>query len=77
MLDENYRSATEIIKASNNLIKHNSSSFFFNLKGNKKEKGLIIVKSFKSLDKQSDFIIQKIRELLNEGFKQENINYNI
>lgn len=73
LLDENYRSATEIIKASNNLIKHNSSSFFFNLKGNKKEKGLIIVKSFKSLDKQSDFIIQKIRELLNEGFKQENI----
>lgn len=73
LLNENYRSGTEIIKVSNNLIKYNKSYLHFNLIANKVDKGLVILKNFKDIDTQSKYIINQIRILLNEGYKQEQI----
>lgn len=73
LLDENYRSGSEIIKASNNLIQYNKNYYYFNLRANKKETGLVKVKSFKDIYTQSNFIMEKIRNLLKKGFQQKNI----
>lgn len=73
LLDLNYRSSIEIIRLSNNLIKHNQNRFSKELACFIREKGNVILKYFKEHEKKNTYILNEIRNLLNKGIKQEQI----
>lgn len=73
LLDLNYRSSIEIIRLSNNLIKHNQNRFSKELACFIREKGNVILKYFKEHEKKNNYILNEIRNLLNKGIKQEQI----
>lgn len=73
LLDLNYRSSKEIIRLSNNLIKHNQNRFTKELACYVREKGKVILKYFKEHVKKNIYILSEIRDLLNKGIKQEQI----
>lgn len=73
LLDLNYRSSIEIIRLSNNLIKHNQNRFSKELACFIREKGNVILKNFKEHEKKNTYILNEIRNLLNKGIKQEQI----
>lgn len=73
LLDLNYRSSIEIIRLSNNLIKHNQNRFSKELACFIREKGNVILKYFKEHEKKNTYILNEIRDLLNKGIKQEQI----
>lgn len=67
ILEHNYRSGSEIIKASLNLISHNEKRFEKNIQAGRTETGELQIKKFKDQRAQNLFIIGEIRRLEHAG----------
>lgn len=73
LLNENYRSGSNILNISNNLIKYNSDYFKFDLISKVGFDDEVVLKYFIDEIMQADFIISEIRKLLEEDFYQTEI----
>ena len=73
ILDENYRSTKTILKAANNVIKHNKIRKEKNLWTENEEGSLITY--FKAFDEkdESDYVVKEIRKLLDQGINPNEI----
>lgn len=73
ILDENYRSTKNILKAANNVIKNNKIRKEKNLWTENEEGNLITY--FKAFDEkdESDYVVKEIRKLLDQGINPDEI----
>lgn len=67
LLDINYRSTNQIIKASASLIKNNTKRFDKNIRGNGKEGQEVNLITFKDLKSQNDKVVEGIRYYVAKG----------
>ncbi len=72
-LSTNYRSLQTIIQKADNLVQHNSQRFAKNFIGSREEKGKVVFRNYLNSSSQLGSIIHKIRSLLDEGVKPEQI----
>lgn len=72
-MSTNYRSLQEIIQKADNLVQHNSQRFAKKFIGSREEKGKVIFRNYLNSTSQLGGVIHKIRSLLDEGIKPEQI----
>ncbi|MBP5301340.1 MAG: UvrD-helicase domain-containing protein [Bacilli bacterium] len=73
ILDQNYRSSKSILKAANNLIKHNTKRIAKDMFTEKKDTEKIDLRIFKTRQQEADYIARKIN-FLKETQKIRNFN---
>lgn len=66
ILNKNYRCAKSIVDFSKTIIKNNKERINKKLKSERKEKGTIYINSFEDSNEENDYIIDIIRQKLNE-----------
>ena len=72
-MSTNYRSLQEIIQKADNLVQHNSQRFSKQFLGSRQEKGKVIFRNYLNSISQLGGVIHKIRSLLDDGIKPEQI----
>jgi DNA helicase IV len=72
-LNLNYRSTQNIVGASNEVIKHNKFKIEKELFSSKKSEHKIVVYAGNSEDENTEFCLEKVRELLEEGMTNDDI----
>ncbi|MDR3245808.1 MAG: ATP-dependent helicase [Prevotellaceae bacterium] len=72
-LNLNYRSIQNIVEASNEVISHNKFKIEKDIRASKKSEHRIIVYSGNAEDDNIRFCVERVRELLNEGYSSEDI----
>lgn len=73
LLEENYRSTNNILKAANSVIKNNSEGKKLNLWSSKREGELIDYIRCEDEIKEANFVINKIKDLISNGYKYSDI----
>lgn len=69
LLEENYRSTNNILKAANSVIKNNSEGKKLNLWSSKRDGELIDYIRCEDEIKEANFVINKIKDLVSNGYK--------
>ena len=69
LLEENYRSTNNILKAANSVIKNNSEGKKLNLWSSKSDGELITYVRCEDEIKEANYVITKIKELVQQGYK--------
>lgn len=72
-LNENYRSSPEILQASNQLISHNKKRIKKNLISHQNHELRPVVHYGKSAVEEGEWITQKVKDLIRQGFEYEDI----
>lgn len=72
-LNLNYRSTQNIVDASNEVIKHNKFKVEKDIQASKRSEHKIVVYSGASVEEDIQFCIDKIKELLQDGFANDDI----
>ncbi len=73
LLEENYRSTNNILKAANSVIKNNSEGKKLNLWSSKRDGELIDYIRCEDEIKEANFVINKIKDLVSNGYKYSDI----
>lgn len=73
LLEENYRSTNNILKAANSVIKNNSEGKKLNLWSSKRDGELIDYIRCEDEIKEANFVINKIKVLISNGYKYSDI----
>lgn len=73
LLEENYRSTNNILKAANSVIKNNSEGKKLNLWSSKRDGELIDYIRCEDEIKEANFVINKIKDLISNGYKYSDI----
>lgn len=73
LLEENYRSTNNILKAANSVIKNNSEGKKLNLWSSKSDGELITYVRCEDEIKEANYVITKIKELVQQGYKYSDI----
>lgn len=73
LLEENYRSTNNILKAANSVIKNNSEGKKLNLWSSKSDGELIDYIRCEDEIKEANFVINKIKDLISNGYKYSDI----
>ena len=73
LLEENYRSTNNILKAANSVIKNNSEGKKLNLWSSKRDGELIDYIRCEDEIKEAIFLINKIKDLISNGYKYSDI----
>lgn len=73
LLEENYRSTNNILKAANSVIKNNSEGKKLNLWSSKSDGELIDYIRCEDEIKEANFVINKIKDLVSNGYKYSDI----
>lgn len=73
LLEENYRSTNNILKAANSVIKNNSEGKKLNLWSSKNDGELLTYIRCEDEIKEANFVINKIKELVNSGYSYSDI----
>ena len=73
LLEENYRSTKTILNAANCVIKNNKERKDKNLWSNNEEGNKIKYKVVENEKEEASFVVDKIKELINSGVKEEDI----
>ena len=73
LLEENYRSTNNILKAANSVIKNNSEGKKLNLWSSKRDGELIDYIRCEDEIKEATFVINKIKDLISNGYKYSDI----
>lgn len=73
LLEENYRSTNNILKAANSVIKNNSEGKKLNLWSSKRDWELIDYIRCEDEIKEANFVINKIKDLISNGYKYSDI----
>ena len=73
LLEENYRSTNNILKAANSVIKNNSEGKKLNLWSSKSDGELIDYIRCEDEIKEANFVINKIKDLISNGYKYNDI----
>ncbi len=68
LLDINYRSTPQIVKASGRVIKNNKNRFDKQISANNSEGDNVIIKTFKEPKEESDAIVQDMYRLIGAGY---------
>lgn len=72
-MSTNYRSLKEIIKTADHVVKHNSQRFAKDFYGAREEKGKVFFHNYLNNTSQLGGVLHKVRELLEQGVKPEQI----
>lgn len=72
-MSTNYRSLKEIIKTADHVVKHNSQRFAKDFYGARQEKGKVFFRNYLNNTSQLGGVLHKVRELLDQGVKPEQI----
>lgn len=72
-MSTNYRSLKEIIKTADHVVKHNSQRFAKDFYGAREEKGKVFFRNYLNNTSQLGGVLHKVRELLEQGVKPEQI----
>lgn len=72
-MSTNYRSLKEIIKTADHVVKHNSQRFAKDFYGAREEKGKVFFRNYLNNTSQLEGVLHKVRELLEQGVKPEQI----
>ena len=72
-MSTNYRSLKEIIKTADHVVKHNSQRFAKDFYGAREEKGKVFFRNYLNNTSQLGGVLHKVRELLDQGVKPEQI----
>lgn len=72
-MNTNYRSLKEIIKTADHVVKHNSQRFAKDFYGAREEKGKVFFRNYLNNTSQLGGVLHKVRELLEQGVKPEQI----
>ena len=72
-MSTNYRSLKEIIKTADHVVKHNSQRFAKDFYGAREEKGKVFFRNYLNKTSQLGGVLHKVRELLEQGVKPEQI----
>jgi superfamily I DNA/RNA helicase len=72
-LNLNYRSTQPIVEASNEVIKHNKFKVEKDIHASKKSENKIVVYAGNTEEENIQFCVDKVRELLNDGYSGEDI----
>ena len=72
-MSTNYRSLKEIIKTADHVVKHNSQMFAKDFYGAREEKGKVFFRNYLNNTSQLGGVLHKVRELLEQGVKPEQI----
>lgn len=72
-LNLNYRSTQNIVGASNEVIKHNKFKIDKEIFASKMSEFKIVEHSGNNLDENIEFCLERVRELLNNGYKNDDI----
>jgi DNA helicase-2/ATP-dependent DNA helicase PcrA len=72
-LERNYRSTRKILDASNSIIKNNTTSLGKNLWTDAKDGELIFIKETSDSQKESEFIVKQIKDLIDKGYSYKDI----
>ncbi len=72
-MSTNYRSLKEIIKTADHVVKHNSQRFAKDFNGAREEKGKVFFRNYLNNTSQLGGVLHKVRELLEQGVKPEQI----
>lgn len=72
-MSTNYRSLKEIIKTADHVVKHNSQRFAKDFYGAREEKGKVFFRNYLNNTSQLGGVLHKVRELLEQGIKPEQI----
>ena len=73
LLEKNYRSTTEILNLANEIIRHNPNQIEKTLTSNNKKGKLPLYRTFDRDYEEVNFIIDRIKKLLLNGFKYKDI----
>lgn len=73
LLEENYRSTNNILKAANSVIKNNTEGKKLNLWSSKRDGELIDYIRCEDEIKEANFVINKIKDLISNGYKYSDI----
>lgn len=73
LLEENYRSTNNILKAANSVIKNNSEGKKLNLWSSKRDGELIDYIRCEDEIKEANYVINKIKDLISNGYKYSDI----
>ena len=72
-MSTNYRSLKEIIKTADHVVKHNSQRFAKDFYGAREEKGKVFFRNYLNNTSQLGGVLHKVRELLDQSVKPEQI----